>query len=87
MLGVWGDVFWFAVMAWDGMFVREARCVASGVEYDEVGLCGGMHVTLSYSLVRTTPAPIDKIRGEPVLCNVPWLIPCMRGCVYLGFFT
>ena len=73
------------VMDRDGMFVREVRCVASGVECNEVGLCGGVLVTLSYSSVRTTPAPIGKIRDMPVLCNAPWLIPSMCGCLYLVF--
>ena len=37
-----GDcVFCYAVMTWDGMSVREARCVVSGIECAEVGLCGG----------------------------------------------
>ena len=86
MLGVWGGVFSFAVITLDWMSVREVRCVASGVESDEVELCGGMPVTLSYSSVRNAPAPTDKITGEPVLCSVPWLIPCMCGCEYLVFF-
>jgi len=40
--GVRGGVLYFAVMAWDGMSMREARCVMSGFEWDEVGLWGGV---------------------------------------------
>ena len=40
MLGVWGDVFWFAVMVCDVMVVCETWCVANGGEGDEVERCG-----------------------------------------------
>ena len=44
MLGVWGDVFWFAVMVCVVMAVCEAWCVANGGEGDGVERCGGLLV-------------------------------------------
>jgi hypothetical protein len=79
--GIWGDVFCFAMMSWDGMFVREARCVVSGIESVEVGMCGEVPVTLSHPPARTTSVPMDKIRGIHVLCNIPRLFRCMCCCV------
>ncbi len=44
ILGVWGDVFWFAVMVCAVMDVCEARCVANGGKGDEVERCGRVPV-------------------------------------------
>jgi hypothetical protein len=46
LLWVLGGVFWLEVMAWTGMFVCEARCVAGVGGCDEVGLCEGVPVML-----------------------------------------
>ena len=83
---VWGGVFWFVVMAWDGMFVFVARCVASGGVCDELGLCGLVFVMLSGSSVCRAPAPIGKFRVMPMVCSVPCLVPSMYGCVSLCFW-
>jgi len=82
---VCGGVFWFVAMAWRGVFVLVAWCVAGGGVRDELGLCGVVFVTLSGSSVRTTPSPIGKYRGLFMVCSVPWLAPCMYGCLSLCF--
>jgi hypothetical protein len=73
-------------MAWDGMSVFVARCVAGGGVCDELGLCGVVFVMLSGSSVRTASAPIGKFRGMPMVCNVPCLVLGVCGCVSLCFW-
>ena len=68
---VWGGVFGCVAMAWRGVFVLVAWCVAGGGVCDELGLCGVVFVTLSGSSVRTTPSPIGKYRGLFMVCSVP----------------
>ena len=44
MLGLWGDVFLFAVMVCAVMAVFEAWCVANEGEGDEMERCRRVHV-------------------------------------------